>query len=220
MKKFGFTILLLLLPSVAFAQSVGVGARAQAGWVVLNSDDASADSGIDGQLGFGIGGQLVYEFNDTYGFQGEMGWVRRGAKSSLRLFEIEGATTSIDSEITLDYFEVPILFRIHYRMPGSSFVPKVLVGPYVAGFITGKASGEAFGFRFESDLNSGDDVDPFDAGLVFAIGGDLAASPSVSVTFDLRGQTGLIGIEAEDGDSALFNVAVTANIGLLYGVPL
>jgi hypothetical protein len=136
----------------------------------------------------------------------------------LRLFEIDGATTSIDTDITLDYVEVPILFRIHYAVPGQALTPKVLLGPYIAAFARGTARGEAFGLSATTDLESGDDIDPIDVGLVLALGADFAFTPSASLTFDIRAQTGFIGVEADDGDTSLFNLAITANVGVVFQV--
>jgi hypothetical protein len=206
----------LAAPSLAHAQQVRVGPRLQGGWVVLNSDDDASDEGIDGIVGLGVGAQLVLQLDDTYGFQAELGWARRGAESSLRLFEVAGATTSVDTEIRLDYLEVPVLFRIHYDVPGAAVVPKVLVGPYFAGYLTGTARAEAFGLSAETDLEPGDDVDPFDFGLVLGIGADVSLTDSIDLTFDLRGQAGFIGVEADDGDSSLFNLGVLVNVGAVY----
>lgn len=210
--------LLVLVPSTAQAQEFSLGGRAQLGYVVLNADDASADEGIDGRLGFGLGGQAIVGMSENVGFQIEAGWARRGAATSLRLFEINGATTGVEQELMLDYLEVPLLLRLHYQSDESSFTPKLLIGPYLAAFVTGKVRATGFGISIESDLEPGEDIDPFDLGIVLGFGGDFDLGNGAILTGDIRAQHGIVGVEVNDGDSSLYNLAVLVNVGIAFGI--
>lgn len=221
MKKsslFGALFLALLVPFEVAAQEFSFGGRAQGGYVVLNADDASADEAIDGRFGFGLGAQALVILSSSYGFQLEAGWARRGASSSLRFFEIEGATTGVEQDFTLDYLEIPILFRLHLQSEESRVTPKVMLGPYVAAFVTGKVRGTGFGLSVESDLEAGEDIDFFDVGAVLAVGADVELDAGLSLTADVRVQHGLTGVEVNDGDSALANLALLLNLGVAFGI--
>jgi len=108
--------------------------------------------------------------------------------------------------ISLDYIEVPILFKVIIPIENSPIHPSVFVGPYVAFNTTAKQKLEYMGESQEADI---EDVASTDFGLVFGAGLGFPVGTN-EVGVDFRYGLGLTSLDdsGEDLDikNSVFNI--------------
>jgi hypothetical protein len=119
------------------------------------TDDLNSKTGFNGGIFF------MYQFNKLFAIQPEAYYTMKGATADDVV--IENST----STVSLDYIEIPILFKVIIPIENSPICPSVFVGPYVAFNTTAKQKLEYMGESQEEDI---EEVASTDFGLVFGAG--------------------------------------------------
>lgn len=129
-------ILFLTLTSLSFAQmQLGV----KGGLNIANVGGSDADYlvdedveiNLDSRTGFEGGLFFMYQFNKMFAIQPEAYYTMKGATYS----EDQGELC-----LSLDYIEVPVLFKLLIPIQGSNIRPTVFVGPSVGFNTTAKVT--------------------------------------------------------------------------------
>lgn len=129
-------ILFLTLTSLSFAQmQLGV----KGGLNIANVGGSDADYlvdedveiNLDSRTGFEGGLFFMYQFNKMFAIQPEAYYTMKGATYS----EDQGELC-----LSLDYIEVPVLFKLLIPIQGSNVRPTVFVGPSVGFNTTAKVT--------------------------------------------------------------------------------
>jgi len=133
-----FLILFLTITSMSFAQmQLGV----KGGLNIANVGGSDADYlvdedveiSLDSRTGFEGGLFFMYQFNKMFAIQPEAYYTMKGATYS----EDQGELC-----LSLDYIEVPVLFKLLIPIQGSNIRPTVFVGPSVGFNTTAKVTVE------------------------------------------------------------------------------
>ena len=160
MKKYILLALIFTaLTSVTFSQGMQLGLKAGVNFANVVGDDVD---GVDSKTGFVGGLFFMYQFNKLFAIQPEAYYTMKGATD-----EEAFAGETAELTISLDYIEIPILFKVLIPIENSPIRPSVFLGPYVAFNTTAKQKLEYMGESQEADI---DDVNPTDFGLVFGAG--------------------------------------------------
>jgi len=152
-------IVFAALSSVSLGQGMQLGLKAGVNFANVVGDDVD---GVDSKTGFAGGLFFMYQFNKLFAIQPEAYYTMKGATDE----ESFGGET-IELTISLDYIEIPILFKVIIPIENSPIHPSVFAGPYVAFNTTAKQKLEYMGDSEEEDI---EDVNPTDFGLVFGAG--------------------------------------------------
>jgi hypothetical protein len=160
-----FLILFLIFTSLSFAQmQLGV----KAGLNIANVGGSDADNlvdedvniSLDSRTGFEGGLFFMYQFNNMFAIQPEAYYSMKGATYT----EDEGELC-----LSLDYIEVPILFKLLIPIQGSNVRPAVFVGPSVGFNTTAKVTVEYDGETI-LDLDLKDETTSTEFSVVFGGG--------------------------------------------------
>lgn len=134
MKRFGFTLLLLLFAVPVSAQVwSGVGVRAGGTAALLRGDGVGlTDDTTDRSLGVSIGVYKSFPMGNGFAVTPEVMYTQKGGELSLDEVVTEAATSSsADLTFHVDYLEVPV--TVSYAVPtGGRLVPMLYAGPYVS----------------------------------------------------------------------------------------
>jgi hypothetical protein len=183
MKKY-FTLLLVLaaFTSISLAQ-MQMGLKAGLNIANLSGDDVENN---DSKTGFAGGVFFMYQFSNMFAIQPEAYYTMKGATLN-ETFE----GVSVDFTYTLDYIEVPLLFKLIIPIEGSNIRPSIFAGPAIGFKATAKVKTEAQGESYEEDI---EDVKSTDFDLVF--GGGLGFPVGNNeLGFDVRYIMGLSTID-------------------------
>ena len=133
MKKYFVLVLIFAaFTSVSLGQGMQLGLKAGLNIANVGGSDADnlvdedVDISLDSRSGFEGGIFFMYQFNKMFAIQPEAYYSMKGATYS----EDEGELT-----LSIDYIEVPLLFKLLIPIQGSNVRPAIFVGPSV-GFIT------------------------------------------------------------------------------------
>jgi hypothetical protein len=168
MKKL-FTLLLVFaaFTSISMAQ-MQIGPKAGLNIASIGGDDADQileGQSLDSKTGFAGGVFFMYQFSKMFAIQPEAYYTMKGATYS---------ESGADLTITLDYIEVPLLFKLLIPVEGSNIKPSVFVGPSIGFNMTAKAKVEFEGESEENDLKDDTESTEFSlaagAGLGFMVG--------------------------------------------------
>jgi len=186
------------LTSVSFGQGMQLGLKAGVNFSNLVGDDIE---GAESKTGFVGGLFFMYQFNKLFAIQPEAYYTMKGATDEQVIL---GETA--DLTISLDYIEIPILFKVLIPIENSPIRPSVFVGPYVGFNSTAKAKLEYMGDSQEEDI---EDVKSTDFGLVFGAGLGFPVGTN-EVGVDFRYGLGLTTLDdsAEEADvkNSVFNI--------------
>lgn len=199
MKKYLILALIFTaLTSVSFGQGMQLGLKAGVNFSNLVGDDIE---GAESKTGFVGGLFFMYQFNKLFAIQPEAYYTMKGATDEQVIL---GETA--DLTISLDYIEIPILFKVLIPIENSPIRPSVFVGPYVGFNSTAKAKLEYMGDSQEEDI---EDVKSTDFGLVFGAGLGFPVGTN-EVGVDFRYGLGLTTLDdsAEEADvkNSVFNI--------------
>jgi hypothetical protein len=172
----GLAAIVSLAPSAALAQRVGGGPKAGVTFSSLSGEFADPDfSNVSFEYGpgFAIGGFIAVPMGNSGLFQPEFYFVRRmttGVESAL----------NIETEIRLDYFEIPVLFK-YSRAASGRTSPTFFAGPSVAFEVAAKAKDLTPGGAATEDI--ADDLVDVEFGFVFGGGVDFASGLQIDVRY-------------------------------------
>jgi len=149
----------------------------------------------------------MYQFGEMFAIQPEVYYSMKGAKQ-----KASGDGFSVDAEIKLDYFEIPVLLKLLIPLKGSGVKPFVFAGPSLAFNSTAKVKGESGGVSAEIDIK--DDVTSTDFSLVFGGGIGFPVGKG-ELGFDARYILGLSTIDDTVDPDEIKNAVI--NINVYYG---
>jgi len=202
MKKY-FILLIIFagLTSISLPQGMQLGLKA--GLNIANIGGSDADNligeSLDSKTGFAGGIFFMYQFNKMFALQPEAYYSMKGATYS----EGGGELT-----LTLDYIEVPLLFKLVIPVEGSSLRPSIFAGPAVGFNTTATFKVEFDGQSEEQDIK--DDVTSTDFSLVF--GGALGFMVGKNeLGVDIRYILGLSSIDDSSDSFDLKNNVINFN---------
>jgi len=206
MKKI-FTLLFLvcLFSTMSFAQ-MQAGLKAGVNISNLSGDDAGSP---DSKTGFAFGGFFMYQFSPMFAIQPEAYYTMKGATDKM---DFEG--TTVDLTYTLDYIEIPVLFKFLIPIQGSGVKPAIFAGPFLGINTTAKVKAEFNGQSQEDDITDTKSTEfglQFGGGIGFPVGkGELGV--------DIRYILGLSTIDDSADEADVKNNVI--NINLYYGFSL
>lgn len=186
-------VVVFILPGAAEAQNAReIGFGVKGGWTYTDTRGEVSDNGdvieFEADHGFAFGGVLAAQLHPNVSIQPEGLFVRK---------QVEAAIDTIGSTVRLDYFEVPVLAKLHGRRPDSGAAPFALVGPAFSFLLSAEQRLEAGGAVVTEDIK--DDVTSVDIGLVFGGGVDLIQDWG-AVTIDGRYTFGLRNLDDTGND--------------------
>jgi hypothetical protein len=196
-------ILLFILTaftSLSLAQ-MQIGPKAGLNLANLSGDDVE---NTDSKTGFAGGVFFMYQFSKMFAIQPEAYYTMKGATQKETIEDI-----SIDITYTLDYIEVPLLFKLLIPIEGSSIHPAIFAGPAIGFNTTAKVKAEAEGQSAEQDFK--DNTKSTDFGLVF--GGGLGFPVGKNeLGFDVRYILGLSTIDDTADEADVKNGVINFNV--------
>lgn len=165
----------------------------KAGLNIADFSGADVNTGFRTKTGFTAGGWLAYRLSNVVALQAEALYSQKGA----RIFtKVEG--TTLNEWITLDYFELPLLFKF-YPPLDAGFRPVFFAGPYIAF----KAS---FKDRWEyGDLGGNEDIGTFretETGFAGGAGMDFPVGKAARMSVELRYSRGLVSLSKNSAERA------------------
>ena len=197
--------IVLAFTSISFSQ-MQLGLKAGVNFANLIGNDAE---GSESKTGFDGGLFFMYQFNKMFAIQPEAYFTMKGATDSGTL---QGET--IDVTLSLDYIEIPILFKVLIPIENSPIRPSLFAGPSIGFNISAKSKLEFMGQSEEGDI---EDVNPTDIGLVFGAGLGFPVGQN-ELGFDFRYILGLTKVD-DSADPADFKNSVI-NINAYFGFTL
>lgn len=185
MKKIGSLLILMLIISLstnsAFAQLIGAGIKAGAGFAELQGSDVNQS--VDSKTGFSGGAFVTYAFNNVIAIQPEILYVFKGAKFTNTTI----AYGTVEGEVVFDYLEIPILIKA--MLPTSSkFKPNVFIGPSLGILTNAKIKIESPPGYVPRSIK--EETSSTDFGLSFGAGIEFEL-PQGAITLDGRYNLGL-----------------------------
>ncbi|GIK62043.1 MAG: PorT family protein [Ignavibacteriota bacterium] len=162
MKKL-FTVLLVFVAftSISLPQ-MQIGPKAGLNIASIGGDDADQILGgqsLDSKTGFAGGFFFMYQFSNMFAIQPEVYYTMKGATYS---------ESGADLTISLDYIEVPLLFKFLIPIEGSNIKPAIFAGPAIGFNMTAKSKVEYESQSQENDLK--DDTKSTEVSLAFGGG--------------------------------------------------
>jgi hypothetical protein len=186
------------LTSISFGQGMQLGLKAGVNFANVVGDDVE---GAESKTGFAGGLFFMYQFNKLFAIQPEAYYTMKGATDEQTL---AGETAEVT--LSLDYIEIPILFKVLIPIENSPIRPSVFVGPYVGFNSTAKAKLEYMGQSVEDDI---EDIKSTEFGLVFGAGLGFPVGQN-ELGVDFRYELGLTTLDdsAENADikNSVFNI--------------
>jgi len=190
---------------MSFAQ-MQAGLKAGVNISNLSGDDAGSP---DSKTGFAFGGFFMYQFSPMFAIQPEAYYTMKGATDKM---DFQG--TTVDLTYTLDYIEIPVLFKFLIPIQGSGVKPAIFAGPFLGINTTAKVKAEFDGQSQEDDLTDTKSTEfglQFGGGIGFPVGkGELGV--------DIRYILGLSTIDDSAEEADVKNNVI--NINLYYGFSL
>ena len=197
-------ILLLMFSTAVFAQSITAkGIKGGLNIATVTGDDIE---GFDSKMGFVFGGFITYEVNETFSFQPEVLFSRKGAKFENEYIDDDDKDyeeyEKEEVSWNFNYLEIPVLAKFEIPTEGK-IKPNVFLGPalsfclkaswhvdweykeYEDGVLVYKEKGS-----YHGDF---DVINDIDFGLAFGAGVDFG-----EITVDARYTMGLSSIADED----------------------
>jgi len=197
-KYFILVLIFAAFTSVSLGQGMQLGLKAGVNFSNLVGDDVE---GAESKTGFAGGLFFMYQFNKLFAIQPEAYYTMKGATD-----EQTFAGETAELTLSLDYIEIPILFKVLIPIENSPIRPSVFVGPYVGFNSTAKAKLEYMGQSEEDDI---EDVKSTEFGLVFGAGLGFPVGQN-ELGVDFRYELGLTTLDdsAEEADikNSVFNI--------------
>jgi hypothetical protein len=174
------------------AQKVTIGPKLGVNLSTLSDvDDAES------RVGLHAGGFLVYSIVEHFGISLDIVYSQQGANSK-----------TSNSELHLDYIQIPLLANIFFNKYGDDFRPKIVVGPALG--ILASAKGQ---FVEKDDFNS------TDFGIVAGLGFNYKVGEKKWLNVDARYGMGASEIFKEDIPGMdVKNSYIAITVGLGFGM--
>ncbi len=206
MKKILFAVLcsisFVFAMQTAHAQKMGFGIKGGLNFSTLSGDFTPSTTTLNKEsvTGYNIGAYGYLGFNPLLALEAEVNYTQLGVKYSGIVSQIGTSTTSITSNLTYNYIQIPILMRLQTGF--SDFKVWGNVGPYVGLSLGGnnksletKVIGGIAGnitnlTPIDVPLKSGDDIQSVDFGVMAGAGIGYKVGPGY-ITFDARYVLGL-----------------------------
>ena len=178
------------IPGVAEAQGserkLKVGGKGGWTYATIRGDavtDEEVNIDFGGGNGFSLGGVVAAQVHPNVTIQPEFLYTNKVVKAD---FTIEGVAAT--GEINSDYFEIPVLVKLHGSDRPPGFAPFALVGTTFSFLVNAEQTAEAAGMTARQDIK--DELTGTDVGLTFGGGVDFIQDWGV-VTVDGRYTLGL-----------------------------
>jgi hypothetical protein len=148
----------------------------------LYGDDAEQASY---RVGFAIGAQYSYMFNEIFSLQPELYYSIKGSKNE----------KESDVKLELGYLEIPVLFKATLPIESEAWSPGIYAGPYVAFLMNASVD----------DVDVKDEFKGTDYGLVVGAAVDFPLSGGMrTLTLDFRYSIGFAKLD-EQGEAEIYN---------------
>jgi hypothetical protein len=179
MKKFVFVLMVaattLFAVSPLFAEGAQFGIKAGLNIANVTGDDAE---GFSSKVGLVAGGFMCYNFTEIFAFQPEL------------LFTMKGASGDGDHKWSVNYIEIPVLFKANLPTEGK-IKPMLYAGPGFGILMSSKAD----------DVDMKDETTSFDIG-VMAGAGIAYQMEKGAITLEARYEVGMTTLaKNEDEDT-------------------
>jgi hypothetical protein len=203
MKKLLTLLFFLSIFSIMSYAQMQAGLKAGLNIANLSGDDAGSP---DSKTGFAFGGFFMYQFSPMFAIQPEAYYTMKGATEKM---DFQG--TTVDLTYTLDYIEIPVLFKFLIPVQGSGVRPAIFAGPFLGINTTAKVKAEVDDQSQEEDIEDTKSTEfglQFGGGLGFPVGnGELGV--------DIRY---ILGLSTIDDSAENFDVKNgVINFNLYYG---
>lgn len=183
----------LPLPALAQARDNRISVGGKLGWTL---SDVRGDLFAGGETaipfdwghGFAAGGSLTLRIQARAAIQPELLFVRKRVRAN---------TGDVTNVLTLDYVEIPVLFKVQVNDRAEGLAPFFVVGPAFSFVTAAEQRVELFGFEDVTDLS--DEVTGSDVAVVFGGGIELLHDWG-AITFDGRYQLGLRNVDGSGVD--------------------
>ena len=205
--------IMLCFSSTVFGQLVvNPGVKGGINYVTLRTNIDAAQ--LESKLGFHGGFFVMVTPVPTFTFQVEALFTQRGAKQSLE-GEINGIPFDATFDYSINYIEIPLLGKVNLPV-GNTLQLNLLAGPAFSIKLSEKVELDG------QDLETDDDLNPTDLGVVFGAGGTMKPTAGPQVTVDIRfvlGLSDIADVEADETDptqevATLKNSAIMATLGI------
>lgn len=199
---FALAAALVFYTAPAAAQGLGVGVKAGA---TISSWSGDNVENVESKAGFGIGGFATVGIAPTLALQPEVFFMQKGSS-----FDIQDATASLTSDMTVSYVEIPVLARLGLPTPGG-MDPFVIAGPSL-GFETSCTISAA---DTDTDCADADTFERSSTDFGFVVGGGIGLGMGLArLDIDARYNLGLSDLNASESGGSLKNRALSIMVGL------
>ncbi len=196
----------------AFAQKgkeivLGVGGGVTSVWIINQSFYGEPEVDYAPKMGYAGGLNLGYNFNKNISLMTELQYSLQGQKYDGKQ-TFDGSTYNVERDIDLSYFNIPLLFKYSFGTGGTRF--RFLAGPQVGilldatqeylrnGVRIGTPADDQNGKQFTTDTKDiNERFETTDFSLVIDIGADIHLSDLFFISAGIRGNYGLLEINAE-----------------------
>ena len=158
----------------------------------LSGQDYTVQS--DNKTTFAFGGLAEVRLNQRFSLQPEVYYIKKGSKQNVSIAEIP--IGPIKAVYSLDYLEIPVLFKAYFSRERELLGPHALAGPYVSFLV-----GDRYTFKntyLGEEESSIPGLKSMDYGLMFGIGLDVNG-PDARFIFDYRFSLGLTDLSLPTG---------------------
>ena len=202
-------LMLAAVTTTIQAQTTSFGFRAGLNSATVNFEDESG-LGIepDSRLGLDLALMASLGITEEFSIQPELHFIQKGFRLDLDF----GAGDVIESQVILNYLELPVLAK--YAFGGETLQGFVNAGPSMGYALSGKSKAESNGIEEEEDLDFKEDgVKRTDFSFVLGGGLGIEAGPA-TVFLDIRYLLGLTNLDDSGDDDS----PTQRNRGLGFGV--
>lgn len=198
---------LLVLPSSAFAQQLGIKAGVNFASLTPEEDESPETSRRPGLV---AGVWFRTPSTTRVSFQTEGLFSEKGVKFDRLLFD-EDSFASVDLRVR--YIEIPLLARADFGAAGSTTRVFVVGGAAPAFKLSARAKADVEGEAEEPTTDIGDEIEPLDVGLVGGLGVEFRR-----VLIEVRYTYGLLEINKDDNDpnDSIKNRAFSVSAGFRF----
>ena len=186
---------------------LGVGGSVTSVWIVNQSFYGEPEVDYAPKMGYTGSLNLGYNFNASIAIMTELQYSLQGQKYDGKQ-SFGGGTYNVERNIDLKYFNIPLFFKYAFGSGGTKF--RFLAGPQVGILLNatqkylrndvrlGSKAIDQNGKQFVTDANDVKDrFEKTDFSLVLDIGADIHLSDLFFISAGIRGNYGLMEINAE-----------------------
>lgn len=210
MKKMSVLLVVFLALWMALPASAQINLGVMGGVNLANLSWDPEPEGVEfpNRIGFGIGGVLDYNLNNSVAFHLEPMYLLKGGKAEAEAYDAK-------TEVKLAYLEVPIMLK--YVFVINNIKPYVMAGPTIGFNLSSKVKETWGGVSHEEDTK--DHTKSIDFGLGFGAGVSVPVGNNF-IFAEARYALGLTNIndEPEHSDSELKNKGIQIFAGISFPI--